>query len=126
MHEQSNEAADRGRMAEPLQRALPQFHWPGHMWICRQSSIDLRFRRVMQNVDHAGAAHAGWVVDARVREVRMVAKLLGALAREVQHVVLATEVQASRRARLDARRFQPFAHTIRAERALEHAMSLRV
>src|SRR6266571_6778549 len=96
------------------------------MWICRESAIDLRFRRVMQNVDHAGPAHARWIVHARIREVRMFTELLRAPPREVQHVLLRTEVQTSRRARLNARRFQPFAHTIRAEGAFEHAMSLRV
>src|SRR5438046_5031147 len=56
----------------------------------------------------------------------MLAKLLRALSRQVQHVVFRTEMQAPGRTRLDARRLESFAHAVGAERALEHAMSLRI
>ena len=56
----------------------------------------------------------------------MLAKLLRTIAREIQHVFLAAEVQASRRTRLDACRFEPFAHAIRAQRALEDTIGLGV
>src|SRR5207244_1019219 len=61
-----------------------------------------------------------------MREIGMLAKLLGALAGKVQHVILAAEVQTARRAGLDARGLQPFANAIRAKSALENAMRLRV
>src|SRR5260370_6024813 len=56
----------------------------------------------------------------------MIAKLFRASFRKELHVVLAAEVQATRGTRLDARRLQPFAHAIRAQGALEHAIGLRV
>src|SRR6202521_4652977 len=80
----------------------------------------------MQHVNHSGAANARWVIHTSFREVRVVAKLLGASFRKELHIVLAAEVQASRRTRLDTRRLQPFAHAIRAQRALEHAVGLGI
>src|SRR5438046_6055902 len=56
----------------------------------------------------------------------MLAKLLRTIAREIQHVFLAAEVQASRRTRFDACRFEPFAHAVRAQRALEDTIGLGV
>src|SRR5260370_7483530 len=61
-----------------------------------------------------------------MREVGMIAKLLRAYFCQELHIVLAAEVQAARRARLDARGFEPFAHAVRAKRALEYAVGLRV
>src|SRR5437879_8964990 len=80
----------------------------------------------MQHVNDAGAANARRIVHAGVREVGMLAKLLRASFRKELHIVLATEVQASSRARLYACRFEPFADAIRAKSAFENAMRLRV
>src|SRR5579859_3713411 len=80
----------------------------------------------MQNVDDAGTAHALRVVHSGVREIRMIAELLRALSRKVQHVVLRTEMQAAGGTRLDARGFEPFAHAIGAKRAFENAVRLRI
>src|SRR5882757_1358291 len=80
----------------------------------------------MQDVNYASAANARRIVHPGLREVRMIAKLLRALAGEVQHVFLAAEVEAARWTRFNARWFQPFAHAIGAQRALEDAIVLRV
>src|SRR5262249_61079303 len=74
------------------------------------------------NVDDPGAGNGGRIIDAGIREIRMVAELLRALFREIKHVVLGTEMQATRGARLDARRLESLAHAVGAERAFEHAM----
>src|SRR5882762_3182185 len=96
------------------------------MRVLRQPAIEFRLCGVMQHVNHTSASHALWIVYSGMREVGLIAKLLGALPREVQHVVLAAKVQAARRTGLDARRFQPLAYAIRTQRALEHAIGLRI
>src|SRR5215467_7798115 len=56
----------------------------------------------------------------------MIPQLLRALFGEVQHVVLRTEMQATRGTRLDARRLESFADAVSAKRAFEHAVRLRI
>ncbi len=80
----------------------------------------------MQHVNYAGATNALWIINAGILKVGVLTQLLRSLAREVQHVFFTAEVQAARRARFDARRFQAFAHAVRAQCALEHAISLRI
>jgi hypothetical protein len=80
----------------------------------------------MQHVNHAGSAHAGRIVNTRIRKIIVFAQLLRPLFREVRHVILAAKMQAARRTRLDARRFKSLAHTIRAQRALINALRLAV
>src|SRR6266851_1799814 len=126
VHEEADQSANHRDVAQPLQRPLPQFDRPWNARIFRQAAVDFRLRGVMQNVNHSGTANTGWVVHPRIREIRMLAKLFRASFRKKFHIVLAAEVQAPRGARLDACRFQPFAHAIRAQRALEHAIGLRV
>ena len=80
----------------------------------------------MQNVDDAGAADAGRVVHAGVREIGMLAELLRAVSSELKHVVFRTKVQAAGRTRLDARRLESLAHAVGTERTFEDAMRLRI
>src|SRR5258708_1422324 len=124
--EEADQSPNHRDVAQPLQRPLPQFDRPWNARIFRQAAVDFRLRGVMQNVNHSGTANTGWVVHPRIREIRMIAKLLRSSLRKELHIVLAAEVQAPRGSRLDARRFQPFAYAIRAQRALEHAIGLRV
>src|SRR5438477_9855854 len=56
----------------------------------------------------------------------MIAKLFSATLRKEVHIYFTTGVQTAGRARLDARRVEPFADAIRAKRALENAMRLGV
>src|SRR6266851_6721729 len=126
VHEEADQTADHGDVAKPLQWTLPELYRPGDMRIFRQAAVNLRLRSVMQHVNNAGATDAWRIVHASVRKVGMILELLGALVREVQHVVLAAEVQTSRGARLDARRFESFADAIRTQRAFENAIVLRV
>src|SRR5438876_1735339 len=126
VHEEADQSSNHRNVAEPLQRAFPQLYGPRDVGIFRKAAVNFRLSRVMQDVDDAGSANARRIVHPGVREIGMLAKLLRALAGAVQHVVLGAEVQAARRAGLDARGLEPFAHAIRAKRALEDAMRLRV
>ena len=80
----------------------------------------------MQNIDDAGAADAGRVIDAGVRKVVVIVELLRALIGKRLHVVLGAEVQTAGRAGLDARGLEALAHAIRAERALVDALGMRI
>src|ERR1700680_1934172 len=80
----------------------------------------------MRHVNHSGAANARRVIHTSFREFGVIAKLLGASFRKELHIVLAAEVQASRRTRLDTRRLQAFAHSILAQLSLEHAVVLGI
>src|SRR5215472_4227975 len=96
------------------------------MRIRGQATIDFRLRSVMQNVNHTSATNAPRIVDACIREIGMLAELLGAAIRLKQHVLLGAEVQAACWARFDARWFEIFRDAVGAQRALEHAMRLRI
>src|SRR6266513_6498365 len=126
MHEEADQSANHCDVAKPLQRPLPEFYGPRNMRVLRQATVKFRLGSIMQHVNHAGATHARWVVHAGIREVGMIAKLFRASFSKELHIVLAAEVQAARRTRLNARRLQPFAHAIRAQRAFEDAVGLRV
>src|SRR6202171_4122672 len=126
VHEEADQSANHRDVTQPLQRAFPELDGPRNMRVPRQPTIEFRLGSVMQHVNHAGASHARWVVHAGMREVGVIAKLLRASFSKKLHVILAAEVQAARRTRLDARRLKTFAHTIGAQRALEHATGLRV
>src|SRR6266851_1004657 len=126
VHDEADQSANHRDVAKPLQRTLPELYGPRNMRVLRQPAVEFRLGSVMQHVNHAGATHARRVIYAGIREVEVIAKLFRASFRKELHIVLATEVQASRGTRLDACRFQPFAHAIRAQRALEHAIGLRV
>src|SRR5260370_1351135 len=126
VHDEPNKTANRGDVAKPLQRTLPELYGPRNMRVLRQAAVEFRLGSVMQHVNHAGATHARRVVHAGIGEVGVIAKLFRASFRKELHVVLAAEVQAPRRTCLDARLLQPFAHAIRTQRALEHAIGMRV
>src|SRR5712692_11675899 len=89
VHEEADQSANHGDVAEPLQRAFPELHRPGDVRIFRQAAVNLRLRSVMQHVNHAGAANAWWIVHSGMRKIRMIAQLFRAFAGEIQHVVLA-------------------------------------
>src|ERR1051326_1304852 len=72
----------------------------------------------MQHVDDVRAADRRRVVDAGAGESGMLAQLRGARIRQRAHLSLGAELQAAGRTRLDARRFEPLADAIRAQRAL--------
>src|SRR5215469_15033799 len=108
---------------------LPELHRQRNARIARQPAVEFRLRRIMQHINHARAANARWIIHARLVEAVVLAQLLRALLRKKLHVVLAAEVQAARGASLDARRLQPFADAVGAQRAfvyaLGHAVQLR-
>src|ERR1700693_4432319 len=91
-----------------------------------QSAIRFRVGQIVQNVDDARASHALRIVNARVLESVMLAKLRSALLRQVLHVVLGAEVQAAGRARLNAGGLQAHAHAVRAERTLVNLLSIGI
>src|SRR6266704_6665377 len=122
VHEEADQSANHGDVAEPLQRAFPKLHGPRNMRVLRQSAVKFRLRGVMEHVNDAGAADARRVVHAGIRESGVIAKLLRPSFCKELHIVLAAEVQAARRTRLDACRLEPFAHAIGAERTLENAI----
>src|SRR3989441_1868945 len=96
------------------------------MWVLGQTTVKFRLRGVVQDINYSGPAHARRIVHAGMREVGVIAKLFRASFSKELHILLAAEVQASCRTRLNACRFQPFADAIRAQRALEDAMRLRI
>src|SRR5436309_14841543 len=83
VHDKADQSPNHRNVAEPLQRAFPQLYGPRDVGIFRKTAINFQLGRVMQNINHAGAANARRIVDASVREMRMLAKLLRALAGEV-------------------------------------------
>src|SRR5260370_19805188 len=119
VHDEADQSANHRDVAKPLQRTLPELYGPRNMGVLRQAAVEFRLGSVMQHVNHAGATHARRVVHAGIGEVRMLAKLFRASLRKEFHVVLAAEVQAARRTRLDARRLRPFPPPIRTRPALE-------
>src|SRR5271155_1876820 len=80
----------------------------------------------MQHVDDASPPDSRGIVHTGIREVVIVAKLLRAFLRGIQHVLFASKVQTARGARLNARWLKAFLHSIRAKRALEDAICLRI
>src|SRR5215469_7764715 len=121
-----DEAAHHRQVAKPLQRAFPDAHGPRHPRVSRQAAIGFRVGDVMEHVKHSGTADAGWIVNAGVGEARMVAQLAGACLGERLHVFLGSEMQAARRAGLDAGGFQALADSVGAECTLEHLLGLRI
>src|SRR5262249_29732301 len=106
---------------EGAQRAddlLPEPHAPGNVRVGGEV-VPLGVVAVREHGDDRGAVDAGRVVDGRLRETETF-QLLDAPLGEPQHVVLWAEVQASRRARLDARGLEPDGNPVHAERALGH------
>src|SRR5437667_1663860 len=126
VHEEADQSSNHRNVAEPLQWAFPQLYGPRDVGIFRKAAVNFRLGRVMQNINHASAANAWRIVDASVREIGMIAKLLRAPFRKELHIFFAAEVQAAGRAGLDARRLEPFTDAIRAQRTLENAMGLGV
>jgi len=127
MRNKPDEPADHRRISKPLERTLPNFHGPRNARIGRQPAIHFRLRRVVQHVHYARPAHSRRVVHTRVREIVICAQLLRALLSPGSNMSsLLLKMQAARRARLDARRLQPFAHTVRAQRALKTRVRLRI
>src|SRR2546430_4225209 len=53
VHKKSDQSANHGNVAEPLQWPFPQFHRPRDVRISRQAAINLRLGRVMQHVNYA-------------------------------------------------------------------------
>ena len=96
------------------------------MRIAGQPAIRFRILDVVQDIDDAGPANAGGVVDARVFEIEVLAKLLRAVFGEDFHVVFGAEVQAASWAGLDTGWFEAHCHTVRAQRALEHLLCARI
>src|SRR5438309_3106066 len=126
VNKEADQSANHGNVAEPLQWAFPQLYGPRDVGIFRKAAVDFRLGRVMQNINHASAANAWRIVHSGVREIGMLAKLLRAPFGKKPHILLTAEVQTARRAGLDARRLEPFADAIRAQRTLENAMGLGV
>src|SRR5262249_26058523 len=115
-----------GCVAKPFERALPELDRPRNVRILRQATIRLGVSNVVEDVDDAGAADAGRVVNASVREVVMLLQLLGAGVRELQHVVLRAEMQTAGGAGLNASRLEVLRDAIRAQRALVDALGFLV
>ena len=74
----------------------------------------------MQDVDHVGSAHSGRIVDSRILESGVGAKLRCTSFRQFRHVRLCSKMQAAGGAGLDAGWFQPHRHAVIAQRALEN------
>src|SRR6266699_7267512 len=74
VHEEADQSANHGDVAEPLQRAFPKLHGPRNMRVLRQAAVKFRLRGVMEHVNHAGAANARWIVHASVRKIGMFAE----------------------------------------------------
>src|SRR5260370_23611854 len=92
VHEEADQSANHGDVAEPLQRAFPKLDGPRNMRVLRQSAVKFRLRSVVQNVTHSGAADARRVVHAGIREIGGIAKLLSPSFRKKLQSVLAAEV----------------------------------
>src|SRR5260221_880078 len=122
MSEQSNQAADRSSVPQPLQRMLPELYGHRDSRIARQSAVKFRLGGVVQDVNHAGAADARGIVYAGVFITEVIAKLFGAILGKELHVVLGAKVQAAGGAGLDASRFKPLADAIRAQGTLVHPL----
>src|SRR5260370_37846267 len=80
----------------------------------------------MEQVNDGGSANALRIVNARLWKVGVLAKLFRAAFSKELHIVFAAEMQAACGTRLDARRFEPLAHAIRAECAFEYAIGFGV
>src|SRR5438876_6681022 len=118
MKRNPHEAAQHGEITQPSEWCLPQPHCPRNGRVGWQTAVRLRIGRIMQNVDHPGASHARRIVNARILEAVVLAKLTGPLLGEILHVVLGAKMQASRGARLDAGGFETLAHAVRAQSTL--------
>ena len=126
MDEEADQAADHRGVAKPLQRALPEFYGPRDARILREAAVEFGLRGIVEDVHYAGAADALGIVDAGLREVVVIAELLGASFGEFLHVVLAAEVQAAGGAGLDAGGLEAFADAVGAECALVDALGFRI
>src|SRR5438445_7542093 len=124
--EEDDQSSNHPNVAEPLQRAFPQLYGPRDVGILRNAAVTFRLGGAVQYVDDAGSANARRSVHSGVRAIGMLAKLLRAPFGKKPHILLTAEVQPARRAGLDARRLEPFADAIRAQRTLENAMGLGV
>src|SRR5258705_8953178 len=122
MSEQSNQAADQGHVAQPLQRVLPELHGQRDSRIAGQPAVKFRLGGVVEDVNPASAADARGIVYAGVFITEVIAKLFGAILGKELHVVLGAEMQAAGGAGLDASRFKPLADAIRAEGTLVHPL----
>src|SRR4029077_14165117 len=83
----------------------------------RHPAVFFGMRGVVQEVNDRRPTNGLRIVDASVFQSSMMLQLRHARVRELQHVVLRAEVQASRRTRLDAGGLQTLTYTVGAERA---------
>ncbi len=90
------------------------------MRVLWQPAVGFWIRGVVQYIDDMRSANSRGVVHAGIGKAGLIAKLSRARFGEFLHFALRSEMQAARWARLDARGFEPLAHAIIAERALEN------
>src|SRR5208282_6028899 len=126
MDENADRPEDNPKIPNPFQRPFPQPHRQRDARIFRQSAVQLRILRIVQDIDHVGSAHSGRIIDSRILESGVCAKLLGTCLRQFLHFRLRSKMQAARRAGLDARWFEPHRNAVVAQRALEDFARRRI
>src|ERR1039458_5616559 len=122
----ANHAKEHGEISDPLRGAFPEADHPGNVRLFRQPAIGLGIGYIVQHIDDARSAHARRIIDPRLLEAIVLAKLPGPSFGQILHVVFGAEVQTAGGARLDARWFQSLAHPVHTQRALEHLLGLRI
>jgi len=106
MQRNSHDTEEHGKVANPFRWTLPKPNHPWDTWVPGQATVRFRICCVVENINDSRATHARGIIDASFFEAVMLAQLLGASFGQDGHVVFRTEVQTTRRSRLDARRFQ--------------------
>src|SRR5713101_2243331 len=79
VHRYADNSTHHRQIAEPLRRALPEADHPGNFGVFGQIAIGLGIGSIVQNIHDTGSTHARRIVDARVREIKVLAKLLHAV-----------------------------------------------
>src|SRR5262252_837591 len=66
VHEDTHEPSHNGYVANPFQWVLPEFYSPRDVRVFGQAAVKFGIGRVVQHVNHAGAANPGWIVHTCV------------------------------------------------------------
>src|SRR5262249_5611629 len=92
----------------------------------RQAAIRFGISDVVQHIDNASPTNARGIIDTGVVETTLLTKLTRPALSHSLHIVLRSEAQTPRWASLNAGRLQSLTDAVRAQRALEHLLCLRI
>src|SRR5580698_3359 len=119
VHRHPNNATSHCEIPNPLQRSFPQPHRQRNLWIFRQAAIKFGILGIVQNINHMRSAHSGRIVHSCVGKSGHLTKLCRSRLRQFPHFRLRTEMEAARRACLNASRLESHRHAVVAQRALK-------